>query len=239
MTELAPLENQILAYWKEHDTYHRLVARNSNGPKFFFVDGPPYATGQIHPGTAWNKCLKDSILRYQRAKGCAVFDRPGFDTHGLPIEVKVEQAMKLASKKEIETKVGIAKFISECKRFASQYIGVISGQFGRCGVWIAQDRDPAQPCLGSLQTQFLKKSAVIVLGHAPLLVVVGQIKRIRPAPPAPDDHDDPPPTCFKRRIGRPSRPILRSAGRVLSLHDRRLDDPVIALDGLDHLDVRI
>ncbi len=136
MTELAPLENQILAYWKEHDTYHRLVARNSNGPKFFFVDGPPYATGQIHPGTAWNKCLKDSILRYQRAKGCAVFDRPGFDTHGLPIEVKVEQAMKLASKKEIETKVGIAKFISECKRFASQYIGVISGQFGRCGVWM-------------------------------------------------------------------------------------------------------
>ncbi len=136
MTDLAPIENQILSYWKEKKIYSKLTARNAAGPKFYFVDGPPYATGQIHPGTAWNKCLKDSILRFWRAKGFSVQDRPGYDTHGLPIEVKVEQELKLANKKEIESKIGVAKFIAECKRFATQYIGVISGQFERCGVWM-------------------------------------------------------------------------------------------------------
>jgi len=136
MADLVSLENNILAYWKANQIYAKLKARNAGGPKFYFVDGPPYATGQIHPGTAWNKCLKDSFLRYRRSRGYHVRDQPGFDTHGLPIEVKVEQELKLANKKEIESRIGVAKFISECKRFASQYISVISGQFERCGVWM-------------------------------------------------------------------------------------------------------
>ncbi len=140
MADLVSLETNIMAYWKANQIYRKLKARNAGGPKFYFVDGPPYATGQIHPGTAWNKCLKDSFLRYWRARGFNVRDQPGFDTHGLPIEVKVEQELKIANKKEIESKIGVAKFIAECKRFATQYIGVISTQFERCGGWMDWER---------------------------------------------------------------------------------------------------
>ena len=136
MADLVSLENNILAYWKANQIYTKLKRRNAGGPKFLFVDGPPYATGQIHPGTAWNKCLKDSFLRFRRSQGYHVRDQPGFDTHGLPIEVKVEQELKIVDKKEIESRIGVANFIAECKRFASQYIGVISDQFERCGVWM-------------------------------------------------------------------------------------------------------
>ena len=102
---------------------------------FYFCDGPPYATGQIHPGTAWNKSIKDAVCRYKRARGFSVRAQPGFDTHGLPIEVKVEQELKITDKREIE-KLGVEKFVEKCKSFATQYIGVISGQFERCGVWM-------------------------------------------------------------------------------------------------------
>ncbi|VVC71709.1 Isoleucine--tRNA ligase [uncultured archaeon] len=110
------------------------------GEKFYFKDGPPYATRQIHPGTAWNKCVKDAVCRYKRMKGFSVRAQPGFDTHGLPIEVKVEQELKFKSKKDIE-KFGVEKFIEKCKSFATQYIGVMTGQFKSLGVWMDWD-DP-------------------------------------------------------------------------------------------------
>ncbi|MCL6089374.1 MAG: class I tRNA ligase family protein, partial [Candidatus Marsarchaeota archaeon] len=80
MADLVSLETNIMAYWKANQIYRKLKAHNAGGPKFYFVDGPPYATGQIHPGTAWNKCLKDSFLRYWRARGFNVRDQPGYDT---------------------------------------------------------------------------------------------------------------------------------------------------------------
>lgn len=135
MAELKDIEENILAYWKSRRIYKKAKERNSDGKPFFFCDGPPYATGQIHPGTAWNKCLKDSVLRYHRACGHNVRDTPGFDTHGLPIEVKVEKELQITDKKEIE-KMGIGNFIIKCKDYASKYIGVISSQFERCGVWM-------------------------------------------------------------------------------------------------------
>ncbi|MFA5108412.1 MAG: isoleucine--tRNA ligase [Candidatus Micrarchaeia archaeon] len=135
MVDVKEIEENILAYWKSHQIYKKIRERNSGGKPFFFCDGPPYATGQIHPGTAWNKCLKDSVLRYFRAKGRNVRDTPGYDTHGLPIEVKVEKELEINNKKQIET-LGVGKFITKCKSFASEYIGVISLQFERCGVWM-------------------------------------------------------------------------------------------------------
>ncbi|MFA6490247.1 MAG: isoleucine--tRNA ligase [Candidatus Micrarchaeia archaeon] len=138
MHDQAKLEQGILEFWKQNKIYLQAKEQSRDGAPFYFCDGPPYATGQIHPGTAWNKCLKDSICRYKRAKGFAVRAQPGFDTHGLPIEVKVEQELKISDKRQIE-KLGVEKFVEKCKGFASQYIGVISSQFERCGVWMDFD----------------------------------------------------------------------------------------------------
>ncbi len=138
MHDQAKLETGILEFWKTAAIYKQAKEQNRDGKPFYFCDGPPYATGQIHPGTAWNKCIKDSICRYRRAKGFNVRAQPGFDTHGLPIEVKVEQELKISDKRQIET-LGVEKFVEKCKGFATQYIGIISSQFGRCGVWMDFD----------------------------------------------------------------------------------------------------
>ena len=134
-------EKKILKLWESERIYEKVKEKNAHGEKLYFCDGPPYATGQIHPGTAWNKCIKDAMCRYWRARGRNLRAKPGYDTHGLPIEVKVEQELKLRSKKEIEEKVGVVEFIRKCKQFATQYIGVMGGQFQRCGVWMDWD-DP-------------------------------------------------------------------------------------------------
>ncbi len=104
------IEREVQEHWRTHDTYKTVKEHRSLGKPFFFVDGPPYTTGTIHLGTAWNKILKDSILRYQRMNGRNVIDRAGYDMHGLPIEVKVEQELGFKSKKDIET-FGIQQFI--------------------------------------------------------------------------------------------------------------------------------
>ena len=138
MHDQVKLEQSMLAFWKKEKTYELAKKASADGKPFYFCDGPPYATGQIHPGTAWNKCMKDAVCRYRRASGYSVRAQPGFDTHGLPIEVKVEQELKISDKRQIE-KLGVDKFVEKCKAFATQYIGIISGQFERCGVWMDFD----------------------------------------------------------------------------------------------------
>ena len=129
------IERRVQEYWHTHDTYKAVKEQHSTGRAFFFVDGPPYTTGQIHLGTAWNKILKDSILRYYRMNGRNVIDRAGYDMHGLPIEVKVEQKLGFASKKDIET-FGIEKFINECREFAVKNKELMDAQFENLGVWM-------------------------------------------------------------------------------------------------------
>jgi isoleucyl-tRNA synthetase len=136
---MVKIEEDLLKFWNENGIYRKLREKTAQGKQFYFCDGPPYVTGQIHPGTAWNKCIKDSIIRQRRLCGFNVRDVPGFDTHGLPIEVKVEKELGISNKKDIEGKIGVAKFISECKRFASGFISLNSSQFARCGVWMDWD----------------------------------------------------------------------------------------------------
>ncbi|MEK6825455.1 MAG: isoleucine--tRNA ligase, partial [Nanoarchaeota archaeon] len=102
---------------------------------FYFMDGPPYASGSIHLGTALNKILKDIAMRSQRMQGKDVFDRPGYDTHGIPIEYQVEKEMGTKSKQDIE-KFGVEKFVSRCKDFATRYIDVMNKEFANLGVWM-------------------------------------------------------------------------------------------------------
>ena len=129
------IEREVQEYWRIHDTYKTVKKYRSAGKPFFFVDGPPYTTGNIHLGTAWNKILKDSILRYHRMNGMNVIDRAGYDMHGLPIEVKVEQELGFKSKKDIE-KFGIRSFIEKCREFAIGNKLLMDDQFASLGVWL-------------------------------------------------------------------------------------------------------
>ena len=131
------VEKEMLEFWEKNGIYQKAKERNRGKETFYFCDGPPYATGQIHPGTAWNKSIKDAVCRYQ-ARGSDVRAQAGFDTHGLPIEVKVEQELKFKHKREIE-KYGMEKFVEKCKAFATQYIGVMGASSSRCGVWMDWD----------------------------------------------------------------------------------------------------
>ncbi|MEM4707039.1 MAG: isoleucine--tRNA ligase [Candidatus Anstonellales archaeon] len=133
------IENGVLQFWEKEKIYEKAKKKNRKGKRFYFVDGPPYATGQIHPGTAWNKAIKDAMCRYYRMNGYNVRAQAGYDTHGLPIEVKVEKELEIKKKNEIEEKFGIEKFISECKNFADRYIEVMTGQFKSVGVWMDWD----------------------------------------------------------------------------------------------------
>ena len=128
-------EKEILKFWRQKKIYEKARKKNSKGKKFYFADGPPYATGNIHMGTALNKILKDVAMRYKRLSGFDVFDRPGYDTHGLPIENKVEKKLGFTKKEDIE-KYGVKKFVQECKKFATEYIEVMNEEFANLGVWM-------------------------------------------------------------------------------------------------------
>ncbi len=129
------LESQIRLLWKKEDTYRTVRKLRVGGKKFFFVDGPPYTTGRIHLGTAWNKVIKDSVLRYKSMNGFAVKDRAGWDMHGLPIEVKVEESFGFRNKKDIEA-YGVDKFIARCKEFALRQKDDMTAQFQILGAWL-------------------------------------------------------------------------------------------------------
>ena len=136
------IEKSVRQFWLENAIFEKTKELHKGDPDFFFVDGPPYTTGHIHLGTAWNKIIKDSILRYTRMTGRNVIARAGYDMHGLPIEVRVEQQLGFASKKDIE-RFGIGQFIDKCRTFAATNMEVMSGQFRDLGVWLDFD-DPYQ-----------------------------------------------------------------------------------------------
>ena len=129
------IEQRIQRLWDEIDAYVNVRKLREKGKKFFFVDGPPYTTGRIHLGTAWNKIIKDAILRYKSMKGFHVLDKAGWDMHGLPIEVKVEEILGFASKKDIES-YGVRNFVNKCKEFALLHKDEMTKQFRNLGIWL-------------------------------------------------------------------------------------------------------
>ncbi|MFA4960141.1 MAG: isoleucine--tRNA ligase [Candidatus Pacearchaeota archaeon] len=128
-------EEEILKFWEEKEIYKKSKEKNVKGKKFYLMDGPPYATGRIHMGTALNKILKDVAMRSQRLQGKDVFDRAGYDTHGVPIEFKVEKEIGSRTKQDIE-KFGVKNFIEKCKEYATKYIGIMGEEFKNLGVWM-------------------------------------------------------------------------------------------------------
>ncbi len=134
MYDFKIVEESVLTNWKNKKILEKLRKRNVNGKKFYFLQGPPYTSGRLHIGHAWNNCLKDIVLRYKRMNGFNVWDRGGYDMHGLPTENAVQKKLGIKDKLGIE-KYGVEKFINECNKFSSDNARLMDKDLERLGVW--------------------------------------------------------------------------------------------------------
>ena len=135
MLDFKDTEKEILAFWEKNKIYEKVKKKNSKGKKFYFLQGPPYTSGKLHIGHAWNNSLKDMILRYKRMKGFNVWDRGGYDMHGLPTENAVQKKLGLRTKEEI-VKRGMDKFVKECMDFSIEHANYMSEDLWKLGVWL-------------------------------------------------------------------------------------------------------
>jgi isoleucyl-tRNA synthetase len=119
MIDLKSNEEKVLGYWEKNSISQTVRRKNGFGKAFYFLEGPPYASGILASHHIWVYTIKDIILRYRRYLGYNVHDRAGFDVHGLPIENKVERSLQVSSKKDIEERIGIASFVESCKSYAA------------------------------------------------------------------------------------------------------------------------
>ena len=125
-------EPLILEKWEKNKIFEKLRKNSKGKEKFILHDGPPYANGHIHMGTALNKILKDIITRFHQMNGKDSVYVPGWDCHGLPIEWKIEEQYK--KKKKNKDEVPIKDFRQECREFAKNWIQVHIKEFKRLGV---------------------------------------------------------------------------------------------------------
>ncbi|MHA1728829.1 MAG: isoleucine--tRNA ligase [Promethearchaeota archaeon] len=130
--DLKEIEERIFEWWEREKIYREIKKAEPEDKVWRFIDGPPYTTGDVHIGTAWNKILKDCLIHYKRMQGFRVTDTPGYDTHGLPIEVVIEKELGFKNKKDI-IQYGLDKFISKCRKYAESKIPEMNKQFKRLG----------------------------------------------------------------------------------------------------------
>jgi len=123
-------EPKMLARWEEDKLYERIRADRKGSPAYILHDGPPYTSGPIHLGTAMNKCLKDFVVKSKTMSGYDAPYVPGWDCHGLPIEIKVDK--ELGGKK---LQMPATAVRAECRKYAQKYLDLQRMQFKRIGVF--------------------------------------------------------------------------------------------------------
>jgi len=128
--DLVEREPQRLQQWESQALYRKIQDSRVGAPKFVLHDGPPFANGDVHIGTALNKILKDIIVKYKTLRGFSAPYIPGWDCHGLPIEFKVSQEMRKAG----DTTADAATIRRACEAYAHKYIDLQRVQFKRLGV---------------------------------------------------------------------------------------------------------
>lgn len=128
--KLAHKEPEILKKWEDMRLSEKILDQRRDSPLFVLHDGPPYANGSIHLGTALNKILKDFIIKTKTMQGFRAPYLPGWDCHGLPIEIKVDQVLG-EKKKEMST----IAFREQCREYALKYVGIQRKQFQRLGIF--------------------------------------------------------------------------------------------------------
>jgi isoleucyl-tRNA synthetase len=127
--ELAKREPAMLAAWEQQSLYQKIQSARQNAPKFILHDGPPYANGDIHVGHAVNKILKDIVVKAKVLSGFQAPYIPGWDCHGLPIELQVEKKIG-----KVGPKVSASEFRTQCRNYAAAQIQQQRQDFKRLGI---------------------------------------------------------------------------------------------------------
>src|SRR5512139_1563823 len=126
---LSQREPEMLKAWDEKRIYQKIQEKNRSKTPYILHDGPPYANGHIHMGHALNKILKDIVIKSRNIEGMDASYVPGWDCHGLPIELQVDKTLG-SKKKEMST----AQFRRECRAYAEGFLNIQRGEFKRLGV---------------------------------------------------------------------------------------------------------
>src|SRR5947207_9056551 len=127
--DLVTREPQQLEKWQKEKLYEKIQAAHRGAEKFVLHDGPPFANGDVHIGTALNKILKDIVVKYKSLRGYSAPYVPGWDCHGLPIEFKVSQELRKAG----DTSADPATIRKACDAYARKFIDIQRVQFKRLG----------------------------------------------------------------------------------------------------------
>ena len=165
---LSQREPEMLKKWEEEGLYNRVQEHGTGRPLYILHDGPPYANGHIHLGTAFNKVLKDIILRSKRMSGFLCPYVPGWDCHGLPIEHNVDKELG-AKKREISK----LDFRARCREYAGKWIDTQRNEFKRLGV-LGDWQDPYltinYPYEAAIAREFLRfvESGAVVRSKKPV-----------------------------------------------------------------------
>jgi isoleucyl-tRNA synthetase len=132
------MEKDVLNLWKEEDIVKKSFESNKDGEYYTFYDGPPTANGKPHVGHIITRVMKDIFPRYKAMKGYKVLRKAGWDTHGLPVELEVEKALKISGKPQIE-EYGVEKFINKCKESVFTYSAMWKRMTEEIGFWVDMD----------------------------------------------------------------------------------------------------
>ena len=165
-------EPEILEYWNSINLYKKIRDKRKGREKFILHDGPPYANGNIHIGTALNKILKDIVVKFKSVNGRDCPYVPGWDCHGLPIEWKIEEENKKKGKDK--KNISILDFRNQCREFAKNWISIQKKQFERLGVlgdwnnFYATMSNDAEAEIANEILKFLKNGG-LYQGYKPVL----------------------------------------------------------------------
>ena len=134
------IEGEIQHYWATHHIYAKAKKKGQtpSAPKFYFLDGPPYTSGKAHLGHTWNHALKDLVIRYKRMRGFNVWDRAGYDMHGLPTEHATEKEIGIHGRDKI-LEYGVERFIEECRKICIRNMLEMNKVFKSLAVWMDFD----------------------------------------------------------------------------------------------------
>jgi isoleucyl-tRNA synthetase len=136
---LQQIEEETIQYWKENKTFEKSIETRSTDNPYVFVDGPPFVTGMPHYGSLLPSIAKDVIPRFQTMKGKRVRRVWGWDCHGLPIEEKVNKMFGIKSSTELEEKLGVEKYVQECRKYVESASSDWRWYVERIGRWVDLD----------------------------------------------------------------------------------------------------
>src|SRR3981189_1512046 len=214
---LPTLEPKLVERWQKMNLYQKLRTTSQGREKFVLHDGPPYANGEIHLGTALNKILKDVVNRAHQMLGKDAPYVPGWDCHGLPIEWIVEEKYRAA--KRSKDSIPIDQFRRECREFAAHWIEVQKRDFKRLGV-VGDWENPYTTMAYSAEAQIVREIGKFLVngglykGSKPVLWSV--VEQTALAEAEVEYHDHRSNTVWVRfPIVQPSRPEFAGASAVI------------------------